>query len=229
MTYLQKHKLIICVLVIIVTIETLVLCFGKPEPVNAKDVRCNCTCQTVTQEITLPEPTDPPVKVEVQKVGTLPNPEPVIVPERINCPLDDETQQMILDQCEEYGIDFAFTMAVIFKESSFRPHVISYNGTSVGLMQINKINHKWLSEELGITDFFDPAQNVKAGLYMLSDLFEKYEDPAKVLMCYNLGESGAKKLWNQGVYSTAYSEGVLQKADEYKKEITERMVKRDQM
>lgn len=230
MTYLQKHKLIIFILAIIVTIETVILCFDKPEPLNTEDVRCNCTCQKSAQ-IVVPEIPKTPesVSVEVQKVGTLPNPEPTFIPERIDCPLDDETQQMILDQCEEYGVDFAFTMAVIFKESSFRPHVISYNGTSVGLMQINKINHKWLSEELGITDFFDPAQNVKAGLYMLSDLFEKYEDPAKVLMCYNLGEFGAKKLWNQGVYSTAYSEGVLQKADEYKKEITERMGKRDQM
>lgn len=119
------------------------------------------------------------------------------VHERITCPLDDETQQMILDKCNEYEIDFAFAMAVIFKESSFRPDAVSYDESSIGLMQIHKINHKWLSETLGITDFFDPEQNVTAGLYMLRDLFEKYEDPPLVLMAYNMGEAGAKKLWTR--------------------------------
>jgi len=145
----------------------------------------------------------------------------VEIPPRINCRLDDATQQMILDKCEEYNIDFAFTMAVIFKESSFRPDADS--GSSVGLMQINRINHEWLSEELGTKDFWDPEQNVTAGLYMLRMLFEKYEDPALVLMAYNHGESGAKKLWDKGIYSTDYVEGVLQQADKYNEEIQERM------
>ncbi len=150
-----------------------------------------------------------------------PESEPEVVPTRINCPLDDVTQQMILDKCAEYNIDFAFTMGVIFTESSFRPNADS--GSSVGLMQINRINHGWLSERLGITDFFDPEQNVTAGLYMLRDLFEKYEDPAMVLMAYNMGEAGAKRLWNKGIYSTDYVEKVFQQADKYNQEIEERM------
>lgn len=150
-------------------------------------------------------------------------PEPVVIQSVLDCCLDAETQQMIIDKCAEYNVDFAFTMAVIFRESSFRPNVVSYNGSSVGLMQINKINHGWLSEKLGITDFFDAEQNVTAGLYMLNDLFEKYEDPAKVLMAYNMGETGAKRLWNKGIYSTDYVEGILQQADIYNAEIAERM------
>lgn len=147
--------------------------------------------------------------------------EPEAVPTRITCPLDDATQQMILDKCDYFNIDFAFTMAVIYKESSFRPDADS--GSSVGLMQINRINHGWLSERLGITDFFDPEQNVTAGLYMLRDLFEKYEDPAMVLMAYNMGEAGAKKLWDKGIYSTDYVEAVFQQADIFNEEIQERM------
>lgn len=168
--------------------------------------------------------TEPELEVE-QNVPIQEEPEPV--PTRIDCRLDDATQQMILDKCEEYNIDFAFTMAVIFKESSFRPNADS--GSSVGLMQINRINHEWLSKELGLTDFFDPEQNVTAGLYMLRDLFEKYEDPAMVLMAYNHGEAGARKLWKKGIYSTDYVEGVLQQAEIYNEEIQERMGKNGQM
>ena len=135
---------------------------------------------------------------------------------KIDCPLDEETQKMIQKRSEEMNLDFSFVMAVIFKESSFRPAADS--GSSVGLMQINRINHEWLSEELGITDFFDPEQNVKAGTYMLHLLFKKYEDPAMVLMAYNMGEYGAKKLWDKGIYTSDYAEGVLQQADKYNAE-----------
>ena len=167
--------------------------------------------EMVKEEV--PAPAPEPVVEEV--------PEPEPTPIRINCPLDDATQQMILDKCEEYGVDFAFTMALIFKESSFRPDADS--GSSVGLMQINRCNHAWLSEELGLTDFFDPEQNVTAGLYMLRQLFEKYDDPHQVLMAYNMGEAGARKFWNDGVFSSKYSEGVMQTAGAYQEEINERM------
>ena len=144
-----------------------------------------------------------------------------ILPPRIDCRLDDATQQMILERCEELDLDFAFVMAVIFRESSFKANADS--GSSVGLMQINRINHDWLSKELGITDFFDPEQNVKAGTYMLRLLFEKCEDVGMVLMAYNMGESGARKLWNKGIYVTDYAESVFQQADIYNQEIAERM------
>ena len=223
MTYLQKHKLLIFVLSIIVTIETVLLCI-RPTKVDAVAHACQCN---KTAQVTVVEPEEPsePTKVEVQCVGTLPAPKPTYV--TIDCPLDDDIQKAIFELCEEYDVDFAFTMALIFRESSFRPNADS--GSSVGLMQINRINHEWLSEKLGITNFFNPEQNVKAGLYMLSDLFRKYENPRLVLMAYNMGESGAKKLWNKGVYTTDYAENVLRTMDEYTKEIAERMGEHDQM
>jgi hypothetical protein len=151
--------------------------------------------------------------------------QPAPVQPRITCPLDDDTQQMILDKAEYFNIDFAFTMAVINKESSFNPNADS--GSSVGLMQINRINHGWLSKEVGFTDFFDPEQNVTAGLYMLRDLFEKYEDPALVLMAYNMGETGAKRMWDKGIYTSDYAEAVLQQAEIYNGEIQERIGEND--
>ena len=135
----------------------------------------------------------------------------------INCAMWEETQRMVMAKSEEYNIDFAFTMAVIFKESSFNP--MADSGSSVGLMQINRINHEWLSEELGITNFWDPEQNVTAGLHILNILFEKYEDPRMVLMAYNMGESGAKKKWNQGVYTSKYADAVMEQAKIYKDEL----------
>lgn len=167
-----------------------------------------------------------PVKIEVvasEEPVEVTVEEPVEIQPRINCPLDDATQQMIVEKCREYDIDFSLAMAVIYKESSFRPDAISSAGTDFGLMQINKVNHGWLSESLGLTDFLDPEQNVTAGLHMLRNLFNKYDDPAQVLMAYNMGEYGAKKKWKQGIYTSGYAEKILQQAEIYEKEIQERM------
>lgn len=153
-------------------------------------------------------------------------PIPETVEPRINCILDDETQQMILEKSEMFDVDFAFIMAVIFRESSFRSDIIS-NSNDYGLMQINEINHEWLYDELGIVNFLDPEQNVTAGVYMLSDLFDKYENPTLVLMAYNMGETGAKRLWDKGIYSTDYAEAILQQAEIYTAEIAERMGEND--
>jgi soluble lytic murein transglycosylase-like protein len=136
--------------------------------------------------------------------------------------MDEDMQEFIYCLSHGYSIDFPFVMAVIEHESSFREDVIS--GTSdYGLMQINKINHKWLKETIGVTDFLDPYDNVRSGVFILRQLFEKYDDPAMVLMAYNMGETGAGKLWDKGVYSTDYAEDILLQADKYTKEIQERM------
>ena len=140
----------------------------------------------------------------------------------LDVPLDESMQEFIYCLSYGYSVDFPFVMALIERESSFQIDVISASN-DYGLMQINKINHKWLTETIGVTDFLDPYQNIRSGVFILRRLFEKYEDPALVLMAYNMGETGAKRLWKQGVYSTDYVEDILQQADIYTKQIEERM------
>lgn len=128
--------------------------------------------------------------------------------EPLDCPMDRETQEFTYYLTEGYGIDFTLVMAIIENESYFDPEVISET-EDYGLMQINKINHEWFGEHLGITDFLDAKQNIRAGVYVLRKLFEKYSDVNMVLMAYNMGEEGAKRLWNDGIYNTRYTDRVL--------------------
>lgn len=114
-----------------------------------------------------------------------------------------------------YDIDYTLVLAIISKESAFMPDGIS-STNDYGLMQINACNHEWLAEELGITDFIDPYENIKAGLFILRGLFEKYDSTSKVLMAYNMGENGASKLWEQGIFESNYSKDVLQKQETYR-------------
>lgn len=114
-----------------------------------------------------------------------------------------------------YDIDYTLVLAIISKESAFMPDGIS-STNDYGLMQINACNHEWLTEELGITDFIDPYENIKAGLFILRGLFEKYDSTSKVLMAYSMGENGASKLWEQGIFESNYSKDVLQRQETYR-------------
>ena len=99
-------------------------------------------------------------------------------------------------------------------ESNFVDTVVSPTD-DYGLMQINKINHKWLAEELGIYNILDPYENIKAGVYMLSNYILKYDDIAAALMCYNMGEPGATDCFERGIRSTSYSDTILTIYREY--------------
>ena len=127
-------------------------------------------------------------------------------------PLTDELQQYIQDVCKKYGFDrYDIIVALIQKENSFNELAIS-NTADYGYMQINKCNHEWLSDELGIDDYLDGKQNITAGVYLLSSLYDKYEDIGLTLMAYNCGEEGAKDLWQQEIYSTSYSRSIIEAA-----------------
>jgi len=125
----------------------------------------------------------------------------------LDCNMPEEQQEFLFYLCAGYNIDFTLAMAVIQQESSFRADIIA--GNDYGLMQINKINHEWLTETIGVTDFTDPYENMRAGCFILRKLFERYQEPELVLMCYNMGETGAGRLWDKGVFSTNYTQKVL--------------------
>lgn len=133
----------------------------------------------------------------------------------LNCGLSEELQEYTYYLCKAYLVDFDFVMAVMCIESQFTSNIISKTD-DYGLMQINIINHAWLSSELGIDDFSEPYGNIYAGVYILRGLFEKYEEPERVLMCYNMGEYAANVLWEHGVHSTDYSEKIIAQAEAYR-------------
>lgn len=132
--------------------------------------------------------------------------------------MPEEEQEFLYYLCAEYNIDFALVMALIYVESGYDTDVVSATN-DYGLMQINKVNHEELTKILGVTDYLDPYQNMRAGCYILRKLFEKYQDPTMVLMCYNMGEAGASRLWENGMYATRYSEKVMQVQKQYVEEM----------
>lgn len=124
--------------------------------------------------------------------------------------LDKDYQDYLYAMCIKYDVEKYYTLflAQMYHESTFQANVISATN-DYGLMQINVYNHEWLSEELDISNFLDPYDNIKAGVFMMSNFLHKYNDVEKALICYNEGEGAVIN----GTYSTTYSKSVLSDMD----------------
>ncbi|NOX40612.1 MAG: lytic transglycosylase domain-containing protein [Alphaproteobacteria bacterium] len=87
----------------------------------------------------------------------------------------------------------ALVLAMIGVESSGHAEVASNKGT-VGLMQITPR----VAARFGVSNPFDPAQNIRAGVSYLASLLKQYDnDPILALAAYNAGEAAVAS--NAGV------------------------------
>ncbi|MEK7212241.1 MAG: transglycosylase SLT domain-containing protein [Patescibacteria group bacterium] len=104
----------------------------------------------------------------------------VSMPTIIATPYDELTQTA----AQKHGVDPDLVRAVIAVESGFDPKAESPKGAQ-GLMQLMP----GTARQYGVTDAFDPKQNIDAGTEHLSGLLKKYE-LERALAAYNAGEAG---------------------------------------
>ncbi|MGP8248153.1 MAG: lytic transglycosylase domain-containing protein [Bryobacteraceae bacterium] len=112
-------------------------------------------------------------------VSAIADPPPYACP-----PIPEESVSPILeDASKAQSVDLGLLRAVIDQESAFHPCAVSYKGAQ-GLMQLMPE----VASRLGVTDVFDPKQNVEAGAHYLKELLDKYKgDLSKALAAYNAG------------------------------------------
>jgi hypothetical protein len=88
-----------------------------------------------------------------------------------------------------HGIDEALVKAVIYVESCYEPRAHSRAG-AVGLMQLMPET----ARHYGVTDRYDPVQNIKGGVRFLKYLMRRFgNDLRLVLAAYNAGETAVRK------------------------------------
>lgn len=128
-----------------------------------------------------------------------------------NINLASDYQKYAYSLCMQYGIEYELFLAVMYKESGYNIRALG-GGNSYGLCQIHISNHANLRNKLGISDFYDPYDNMTAGAYLLSHYFEaakkRVSNPDDIevyaLNAYNMGD---------GVYyTTCFSKGVLHRS-----------------
>jgi soluble lytic murein transglycosylase-like protein len=102
-----------------------------------------------------------------------------------SAPYDDS----INTHSERAGVAADLVRAVIQVESAFNPTAVSTKG-AMGLMQLMPAT----ARELGVTNPFDPDQNIRGGVTYLKQLLDRYDNKIELaLAAYNAGVGNVAK------------------------------------
>jgi hypothetical protein len=93
-----------------------------------------------------------------------------------------DVSQLVLDSATKYQLEPGLLHAMIRTESAGNPLAVSNKGAQ-GLMQLMPGTAK----QMGVTDPFDPAQNIDAGAHYFRQQLDKYGDVPTALAAYNFG------------------------------------------
>lgn len=101
----------------------------------------------------------------------------------LDSPRSANLEQTIAKAARRYGVEAGLIKAIIKAESNFNPRAVSHAGAQ-GLMQLMPAT----ARGLGVSDPFNPEQNVLGGTRFLKGLLDRYNgDLDSALAAYNWG------------------------------------------
>lgn len=122
--------------------------------------------------------------------------------------------ELVEQTARKHDVDPLLVHSVIQVESDYNPDAISPKGAE-GLMQLMPSTAK----RLGVSDSFDPGQNIEAGVKYLKYLQSVYKDDRLALAAYNAGPAAVEKFKNIPPYpeTQQYVNKVGRRYDEARK------------
>ena len=109
--------------------------------------------------------------------------------EFIAVPASEAYDDIIDEAAEKYDMDPNLIHAVMQAESAFHPYAVSRAGAE-GLMQLMPE----MSDELGVSDAFDPRENIMGGVRYLKRLLDYHDGNLDLaLASYNAGPGNVER------------------------------------
>lgn len=108
---------------------------------------------------------------------------------RFDPPLNAQYRAIIEAIARTYALESALIHAIVSTESAYNPIAVSKKGAA-GLMQLMPET----AQRYGVTDRFDPVQNLHGGARYLSDLLRMFDGNLSLALAgYNAGENSVVK------------------------------------
>jgi soluble lytic murein transglycosylase-like protein len=121
--------------------------------------------------------------------------DPIVVPNRLKrykstkVYAPDDVKEIVREYAKKYSLDENLVYALIRVESNFNPNAVSPAGAR-GLMQLMP----GTALDMGVTDIFDPVQNVAGGTQYLAKMLTLFDnDVTLALAAYNAGPEAVKR------------------------------------
>ncbi len=97
--------------------------------------------------------------------------------------------EIVKEHAERERVDPKLVKSVMLVESNFNPRAVSPKGAR-GLMQLMPAT----ARRYGVSNSFDPVQNIRGGVAYLSDLLDMFAgDVVRALAAYNAGEGAVQR------------------------------------
>lgn len=125
-----------------------------------------------------------------------------------------EYKDLINQAALNNNIEASLVQAVIHAESGFNPHAVSRKG-ALGLMQLMPK----VADSLGVTQPFNPNDNISGGVKHLAWLIKKYDGNLRLaLAAYNAGSEAVERFKGVPPYAEtqAYVRKVIELHSRYK-------------
>src|ERR1700733_12586962 len=113
---------------------------------------------------------------------------------------DHDMRGLVAEAAKNFDVNPLLVDSVIQVESNYNPFAVSPKGAQ-GLMQLMP----GTAQRFGVTDSFDPKQNIEAGVRYLKFLQNTFQDDRLAIAAYNAGEKAVAKYKDVPPYAETVS------------------------